>query len=383
VGLFNWIKEKIIEPVIDVAEAAVDFVVDKVVTPVIDTVTDSALKAVGDLADQAGEAAVDVVLDTLDHTFDNGYVPIDPDFSRFEPVVTETGQVQSTTIDSADWTETETVEIRDALVAAQIGYSDYTDLLAAGAVDIDGYVIDSEILLEESGWLDGIDGWIDDRFEIIRVLEDSSSSFIGGFEANVTLAENVETGEFFIAIGGTNSLGDVATDISLVLSEDTAGSQDAIADLIDDFFENDIDAGAFVNIVGHSLGGAEAVLQYRDNPDLFDHVYAVQSVGIGGVDGTFFDQNIWDGVGDENVTEITGFDDGSDFNDLVTFWGHIGAGQTYNVADVVNADDEADFFRDLEFVDSHLLDNLWASLPGGQDPELPDTFIPADSFDFV
>jgi len=398
VGWFSWISN-VVKPVVNAVEQATVFV-QTVVEPVVNTVTsvassvweavtttaeaiaEAVTDAVGSLIDTVSAEAIEVAIDTIETSFDNGYTPNNPDLKRFEPVVPENEQLQSSTIDSADWTATEVTEIRDAVVAAQIGYADYSELLAAGAVDAEGYVVNSNTLYQEAGWLDGIVNWANERFDIIRVLEDSSSSFLAGYEANVTLAQNTATNEYFIAIGGTSSVGDVVTDLNLIFSEDTGASEDAITDMINQLFTDNIGADAIVNLVGHSLGGAEAVLQYRDDPDLFDQVYAVQAVGIGGFDGTYYDQNVWGGVGDANITEITGFDADTDFNDLVTWWGHTGAGQTYNVANVENAVDEGNFFEDLELVDAHLLDNLWASLPGGQDPIIPET-APIDNFDFA
>lgn len=399
-GWFSWIK-KVVDPVVTAVEEATEAFVQTVVEPLAEAVTNVASSvwetvtktaagiaeavsdAVGGLVDTVSEEAFEVAINTAEHIFDNGYQPSDPDLSRFEPVVPVADQVQSMTIDSADWTTDETIEIRDAVVAAQIGYADYSELFAAGAINADGYVISTEAVYAEAGWLDGIVSWASERFEIIRILEDASSSLLGGFEANVTLTQNIVTGDYFIGIGGTNSLGDVLTDLNLVLGEDTGASEVAITDMIGQFFADDIEAGATVNLSGHSLGGAEAVLQYRDDPDMFDHVYAIQAVGIGGFDGTYYDQTIWDGMGDANITEITGDDPGTDFNDLVTYWGHIGAGTTYHVAEVENAVDDGNFFEDLELVDAHLLDNLWASLPGGQDPVLPVIDNGADSFDFA
>ncbi|MEJ6402974.1 hypothetical protein [Yoonia sp. 2307UL14-13] len=397
-GWFSWLRKKVVEPVVEAVEEAAETFVEKVIEPVVEVVTtvvdtvvqtvtatvdkvvDAVTEAVGGAIEGASEAVFEATLNVADNIFENDYQPINPDLSRFEPVAALEDQVQSVTIDSNNMSAAEIVELRDATVAAQIGYADYSDLFEAGAVNIDGYVTDLDLFYAENGWLDGLVNWASDRFEIIRVLEDASSSLLGGFEANVTLTQNTETGEYFIGIGGTASLGDVISDISLVLGEDTGSSEDAITGMIAQFFEDDIADGAIVNLTGHSLGGAEAVLQYRDDPDLFDHVYAIQAVGIGGFDGTFYDRNIWDGVGDANITELTGDDAGTDFNDLVTSWGHIGAGTTYHIADVITAEDDGGFFRDLEVADSHLIDNVWASLPGGQDPVVPTT---SDMFDFA
>ncbi len=399
-GWFSWIK-KVVDPVVQAVEQATEVFIQTVVEPVVEAVTaaassvweavtttaagivDAVTEAVGGLIDNVSEEAFEVAINTADHIFENGYQPNNPDLSRFEPVVPEAEQVQSTTIDSAAWTTDETTEIRDAVVVAQIGYADYSDLFAAGAINADGYVISTEAVYAEAGWLDGIVNWASERFEIIRILEDASSSLLGGFEANVTLTQNIVTGDYFVGIGGTSSFGDILSDLNLVLTEDTGASEIAITQMIGQFFADDIEDGATVNLSGHSLGGAEAVLQYRDDPDMFDHVYAIQSVGIGGFDGTYYDQEIWDGVGDANITEITGDDPGTDFNDLVTYWGHIGAGTTYHVAEVENAVDDGNFFEDLELVDAHLLDNLWASLPGGQDPVVPDPVMTSDGFDYV
>jgi len=399
-GWFNWFKA-VVTPVVQAVEETVEFVKETVIDPIVDTVTQAvetvveAVKttaekvveevedAIGSLIDTTGEAAIDLVIEKVEDVVGEGYVPVDPDLSRFEPVSALAEQVPSQTIKSVDWTLDQEIEVRDAIVAAQIGYADYSELFAAGAVDADGYVLDAELVYETEGWLDGIVTWADDRFEIIRVLEESSSSFLASFEANVTLLQNNVTNEYYISVGGSDGFGDALSDITLILSEDTGASEDAISAIIAEFFEDDIEDGAIVNLAGHSLGGAEVVLQYRDNPELFDDVYAVQAVGIGGFDGTHYDQTIWDGIGDANITEITGDDPGNDFNDLVTSWGHIGAGQTFHVEEVILASDEPDLLRDLEVIDAHLLDNLWASLPGGEMPDLPVIDPGADVFAFV
>lgn len=399
-GWFNWFKA-VVTPVVQAVEETVDFVKEKVIDPIVDTVTqtvetvieavtttaervvEEVEEAIGSLIDTTSAAAIDLVIEKVENAVGDGYVPVNPDLTRFEPVSALEDQVQSQTIQSAQWSLDQQIEVRDAIVAAQIGYADYSELLAAGAVNADGYVLDAALVYETEGWLDGIVTWADDRFEIIRVLEDSSSSFLAGFEANVTLLQNTATGEYYISVGGSDGFGDAISDISLILSEDTGASEDAISAMIATFFEDDIEDGGIVNLAGHSLGGAEVVLQYRDNPELFDDVYAVQAVGIGGFDGTHYDQTVWDGIGDANITEITGDDPGNDFNDLVTSWGHIGAGQTFHVEEVILASDEPDFLRDLDLIDAHLLDNLWASLPGGEMPDLPTPDMGADAFAFV
>ena len=202
-GWFNWIS-KVIDPVVNAAEKVTEAFVQTVIEPLsnvitsiwdgvtatVDKIVEVVTDAVGSVIDTSSEVAIEAAFEIIETAFDNGFVPDNPDLSRFEPVVPEAEQVQSVTIDSADWTETETIEIRDAVVAAQIGYADYSDLLAVGAVDIDGYVIDSGVLYEQAGWLDGIVDWASERFDIIRVLEDASSSLLAGFEANVTLLQN-------------------------------------------------------------------------------------------------------------------------------------------------------------------------------------------------
>ena len=372
-GFFSWLTD----PVTDAVDATTNFVQDRIFDPIADAATD----ATGWVIDETSEAAIKALMTGLDDTFKGPYRPIDRNLSRFDTVADEADQKQAETINSEDWTADQTIEIRDAVVAAQLGYSDHSDLFDAGAVDADGYVIDVDQLYETGDWNAGLSLWAEERFEVIRVLEEEDNLF-SGYEANVTLLLNTAEDEYYISVGGTNSIGDTFSDISLVLSEDTGASEEAISEIIDQLFADDIPDGATVNLAGHSLGGAEVVLQYRENSEAFDDVYAVQAVGIGGFDGTYYDREIWDGVGDANITEITGDDAGTDFNDLVVSWGHIGAGQTFHVEDVNLASDGSDFFSDLDLVDSHLLDNLWASLPGGETPDLPAMDTTADAFLF-
>ncbi len=391
-GFWNWLGD-VVSPVVEAVQQVKDTIEEAIVEPLIEAsqefaeaVTEftsngitAAAETVVDwlapLLEPAGEEAIEAVIDGLDAKFANDYQPVDSDFSRFDPVVPEAEQVAHQTIDSNDMTIAEQVEVRDAVVAATFGYADYSVLLEGGSIDEDGYILDAELFYSEAGlyedWMPGMQEWADERFEVIRVQEAIDGGFIDGYQANVTLTQSTVTGEYFVCIGGTDSFDDLWSDLSLILGEDTGDSQDAVSDIIGGFYADDIPDGAVVNLAGQSLGAAEALLQYQDNPDAYDDVYAIQAVGLGGFDGTYYDQYVWDGMGDPNIIEINADDADTDINDLITSWGHIGAGTTYQVDDLVTASESATFAHDLELVDAHLLDNLWASLPEGELPEIP------------
>ncbi len=378
------VVEIVVEPIVEVATSVVETVYEVVVEPVVDAVTsavafltDSALSFADTVSTAVIEYAPAVAYDAILSFVNTAYDDDDINVDQFKPVAPESEQVQHRTITDDVWTVEETNMVRDAVALSQVGYADLSDLIAAdtGAVDLDGYVIDQGAVFDFYDWNEGEEDWLDSQFEIIRIQEAEIELV---YEANVTLLQSYETQEYFVSIGGTASIADAITDAALVFFG-TTFSQFAISDIIADFFENDIAEDATVNLVGESLGGAEALLQYQSAPDLFDEVFLVNSAGLGGFEGTYYDQNMWDGTGDANITEITGDDDGTDFNDLVTSLGHIGAGQTYYVEEIVQAAGN----DDNEFIDSHMNDNFWASLPGGENPELPLTDSSADVFEFV
>ncbi len=397
-GWFSRFKKKFVEPVVDavvdtivtpiveVTTTVIDTVYDVIVEPVVSTVSSAVTSVVefvtegaSTLASTAVNAFIEyapaVALDGITTFIDTYYSPNDINTSDYEPVVPQADRVQHETITSDTWSDAETTLVRDAVALGQLGYADYSDLFDAGAVDADGYVFNDAAVYDFYDWNDGLEDWTSNRFDIVRTQEATIELV---YEANVTLLQNLDTSDYFISIGGTSSVEDAITDAALVFFG-TTFSQFAISDIIAGFFEDDIAQDATVNLVGESLGGAEALLQYRTNPDQFDEVFAVVSAGLGGFEGTYYDRNIWDGMGDPNITEINGNDAGTDFNDLVTSLGHIGAGQTYFIEDVIQAAGNTD----NEFIDSHMTDNLWASLPGGEFPELPVTDTSADTFEFV
>ena len=395
-GWFSRLKEKLVDPVVDaVVEHIIDPIVDAaetvyetIVEPVVSSVSSAVSEAIDFISSSASsfgstvanaflEFAPAVAFDAIIGFVNKVYDDDDIDVDQFEPVVPEDEQVQHRTITDDVWTEEETVIVRDAVALSRVGYADYSDLVAAdvGAVDLDGYVIDQGAIFDFYDWNTGTEDWVDNRFEVIRVQEAAVELV---YEANVTLLQSYDTAEYFISIGGTANLEDAITDVALTFFG-TTFSQFAIGDIIADFFANDIEQGATVNLVGESLGGAEALLQYQSEPEQFDEVFLVNSAGLGGFEGTYYDQNLWDGVGDANITEITGDDEGTDFNDFVTSLGHINAGQTFFVEEIIQAAGN----NDNEFIDSHLNENFWASLPGGENPILPINDSSADVFDFV
>lgn len=371
-AVVTFVETEMIQPVVETLSQAVSTAVDFIVegaTTIVDTIVDVTINFAPDVALTAIEWWIDNKLNT------EGF-----DFSRFDPVdgaPTKKHEI----IHIADWTEEETVTIRDVVALTQVAFADFSELFdpSVAAVDAMGYVIDETALYEYETWLDGIEGWVQDRFDIIRVQEATLAPL---YEANVTLFQNKASGDYTIGIGGTDGVSDIVTDAVLAFYGTTPGAN-AITGIIADFFANDIEGGetATVNLMGTSLGGAEARLQYEMTPQLFDEVYLLNSAGIGGFQGTYYDRNIWskDKIGDARITEITGDDPGTDFNDLVTSLGHIGAGQTYFIDEIVNAVE----FDGTEFEDSHLNQNVWASLPGGENPDLPIIETSEDVFVFV
>ncbi|MBM7069438.1 hypothetical protein [Actibacterium sp. 188UL27-1] len=285
----------------------------------------------------------------------------DPDtYAMFDPVGVRKPQETITDFSIAD------IEfLKDSVNAARHGSLDESKLFQAGLVDDNGYIVDTPAFFGEAelNWGTSEINWAASEFDLIRVREETG--FVRGegpYEANVALLYNVETDAYTISIGGTQGLADVNTDIwGLVFNGNTLSHGAAMTQIIDQFFEEDIPEGADVVLVGHSLGGGEALLQYRLTPDRFDQVVPIQTVGIGGDDGTYFDQYLWDKVGDAKIFEIFGDDPDTDFNDAVTYWGHVGAGTVYDIAGVGSD-------GGIELLDSHLLDGVWTALPSGEDP---------------
>ena len=407
-GWFSWIRKKVVEPIVEVViepivqtvithvvepvTTAVGSIVDAVVTPVVayvgqtfeaarDYVVAEVTKLAFDVVDGVTDTAFRKLIDIWDSAVDRIGPEIETDFSQFAPVGNTVEHVEISTNDIS--TEVE-VELRDAIVSSQVGHADYDVFLAAGAIDADGYVLDEALFYETGEWYAPLEDWAEARFDVIRVLEADSDFFIPTFEANVALMYNVETDTYFISVGGTVGVADIITDINLVVAGDTGDSIDAISGLIDMFFEDgDIPADASVVLSGMSLGGAEVVQQYRLNPDAYDHVYAITSAGIGGIEGTYYDLEEWDQMGDEKITEINGDDPGFDFNDLVTSLGHIGAGRTYFIDEIIQAPGDIPLQAQIEAGDSHNLGNIFASLPSGATPDIPLTETAEDVFMFV
>lgn len=415
-GWFSWIRKKVIEPVVEavvepIVEAVVEPIVTHVIEPVVTAVTDfvdtvnetvitpivdyavaafetakdyvvtEVTKLAFDVVDGITNAAFQKVIEIWNNAVDRVGPTIETDFAQFAPVG-ET--VQHTTISTNDISAEVEVELRDAIVSSQVGHADYDVFLAAGAIDADGYVLDEALFYETADWYVPLEDWAAARFDVVRVLEAESDFFIPTFEANVALMHNVVTDIYFISVGGTQGIADIITDINLVVAGDTGDSADAISGLIESFYlDGDIPADASVVLSGMSLGGAEVLQQYRLDPDAYDHVYAITSAGLGGIEGTYYDNEVWDGMGDENITEINGDDPGYDFNDLVTSLGHIGAGQTYFIDEIIQAPGDIPIQAQIEAGDSHNLGNIFASLPSGATPDIPLTDMGEDAFLFV
>ncbi len=290
-----------------------------------------------------------------------GVIDQDEKYARFE-AVGETKQQDTITQDELTGGDIEF--LKDSISAARHGYLDESQLKRKGLLDKDGYVLDSKAIyqLNPGRWEETELTWAEREFDLIRVREKEGFVFgEGPYQANVALLQNVETGEYAISVGGTNSIADVNTDIwGLVFAGNTLGHGRAVTSIIDEFFAEDIPEGASVDIFGHSLGGGEALLQYRQTPERFDDVVVLQAVGIGGQDGTYYDQFVFDGQGDENIIEIFGDDPDNDFNDAVTYWGHVGAGTVYDLTEVGSD-------GGIELLDSHLLEGVWNALPQEED----------------
>lgn len=419
-GMFSWFRKKVVEPVVNhvvkpivepIVENVIEPVIEAVVKPVtsvvttlVETVIDTIVPPVVELVETAIEKAqsfveakavelaftivngvtdkaFETLLEIWDRAVDKFGPAIETDYAQFAPVSDTT--VEHVQISTSTITVEKEVELRDAIISSQVGHADYDTFFAAGAIDVDGYVLDEELFYETGQWYEPLEDWGAQRFDVIRVVESSSDFFIPTYEANVALMHNQQTDTYFISVGGTVGLADIITDINLVVEGSTGDSVDAITSIIDDLFENDIPTGAAVVLSGMSLGGAEVVQQYRLNPDAFDHVYAITSAGLGGVAGTYYNDNVWDGMGDPNITELNGDDPGFDFNDMVTSLGHIGAGQTYFIDEIIQAPGDIPIQAQLEAGDSHNLGNIFASLPGGANPDVPVTVPEDDAFLFA
>lgn len=256
--------------------------------------------------------------------------------------------------------------MKDLVVAARLGFLDYSDLKRKGYVDSDGYVLDSDALYESSLLKSGYFGptsfsneelaWGQENFEIIRVLEATNGWFQLPYEVNLSLLQHQDSGDYVISLAGTRmtSIGDWFTNLGNTLGLTTPHYKKE-SQLIDQLFEDDIEEGASVSIVGYSMGGTEAMLQYYRTPDLYDNVYAIQPQGLDGLRGTLYDDFCWDGRGDNKITAIMSDEKGFDFNDIVTKTGHIPAGTVYDVT--VDDGNNNGFFGN--FVESHILTDVW------------------------
>ncbi len=260
--------------------------------------------------------------------------------------------------------------MKDVIVAARTGYLDYSVLKRHGYVDSDGYVLDSDALYDswllQAGFWGGNGtgsyfsdeelAWGQENFEVIRVLEATNGWFQLPYEVNLSLLQDKDTGDYTISLAGTSvlSIGDWFTNLGNTFGVTTPHYK-AESKLIDRLFEEDIEEGATVDIVGYSMGGTQAMLQYYRTPDLYDDVYAIQPQGLDGLAGTLYDDFLWDGMGDDNITAIMSDEKGFDFNDIVTNIGHIPAGTIY---DVTVDDGNNDGFFD-NFLESHYLEDVW------------------------
>lgn len=348
--------------------------------PILEPILQPLIRFLEPVLEPLGEATAAGLMRGLDQQFRNNYQPEDSNLARFEPVVPESEQVQQVVKADTTLTQSELAETRDAMIASRIGYADYSELREKGVLDSNGYVINDAGFYREAGkqtsvplsgenWSSSEIAWAQENFDIIRVMEQSGNSQFGGYEANVALMKHKKTGEYFISVGGTDSVKDALTDFNLIVNSDTGPSRAAIRGIIDKMLREDVPANAVVNLAGHSLGGAEVIQQYRDTPHRFDHVYALNAVGTGGFDGTYYENYVWDKKGDPHVTEIRGDDAGTDFNDLVVYWGVIGAGRVIDLGDIPNVGESDVFGPDLELLDAHLLGNMWAALPQSGKPD--------------
>lgn len=384
------IIEIVVEPIVQhVITPVISFVETTIITPVVETLSTAVSSAVdfisngaASLADTVVDLAIKYVpaiaLEALKHWVNNEYDPGNADFEAFKPV--DGAELKKhEEIYLQDWTDEDVTLARDVIALTQVAFADFTELFASdvAAVNSEGLVVDQDALYNYENWHTGIESWVQDRYEIIRVKEATLDPL---YEANVVLFQNKVNGDYTIGIGGTDGPNDLVTDLVLTLFGETPG-KNGVTDIIDGFFANDILGGvdATVNLVGASLGGAEALLQYRENPHYFDDVFVLVSAGLGGVAGTYYDQNEWDRMGDANITEFNEDDGEVDANDFVTSLGHVGAGTSYLLNEVVDSTE----FESSPLVNSHLNHNLWASLPGGEYPDLPVTETSEDVFVFA
>ena len=368
------IVEYVVEPI---TEHVIEPFVDNILEPIVDSLSSNLnglIDNVGSLLGAAGDSfqkflakcseivTSEILIDALKYIVEKGSDWLVSFASSFVPVDgAELKQHETIYVD--DWSNSELHTVRDVVALTQVAFADFSELHEKKAVDSDGKVIDESLIYAYEEWHTGIESWVQDGFEILRVKETSGCLF----EVNVVLFKSKEAGkdEYTIGIGGTDGIIDVLTDFHLGFLGGTPGNG-AISDIIDGFFQNDIVLGEEtpVDLVGVSLGGAEALQQYIKTPDLFDDVFVFNSAGLGGVPGTFYDTFIWDGIGDSKITEINSNDPDEyfDVNDLVTMGGFIGAGQTFEIG-AVNASTE---IPTNELMDSHQNHAFWASLPGGE-----------------
>ncbi len=295
---------------------------------------------------------------------------LDPD--RYERFDAPRDAVAQQTVSGSEMDAGDLDAVRDGLVSARFGYFDQSDLTACGALDADGYVQDLELVYELAGrqtllpvqqaenWSQAEISYARSNFEIVRVLEEGIP---GIYQANVTLLRDLETDEYTISVGGTDTLEDVATDVFVFFADDTGLHGKAVQRLVDQLRAEDIPDGATVNLAGHSLGSGAVLELYHDDPDAYGTVFSVQGLGYGGEEGAYYREHEWDGTGDANIVEIQVRDDDADFNTAVDYYGHVGAGTVYDLFDIfVNVGESDVFGPNTEMFDSHLLGNAWASV---------------------
>ncbi len=297
---------------------------------------------------------------------------IDPnigDYSDPEDFIAKGCSVMQQTFTLTELDNAQIAEIKDAVVAARAGYLDYSTLRFFRHVDKDGYVKDSDGLMdsfvvkfpiygyEGSGWSYDQRAWLKDNYEVIRVLEEKNYLNKTPYEVNIALLQDKNTGDYTISLAGTNaySLADWGTDLLNFLTV-PASHNEVQSALVDKLFAEDIEEGANVDLVGHSLGGHSVITQYLENPERFDDVYALQPAAVGGIEGMYYDEFLWDGTGDKNITAILTKEEKIDFefNDAVIESGHIPAGTVYDLTTNTVSGNLLD-----QLIDSHLLDHLW------------------------
>ncbi len=274
----------------------------------------------------------------------------------------------------SEFTQNDVDLVKDMLVAARAGYFDYSVLRKYGYVDSNGYVKDSDALFDShllqagfwgknasaSYFSDEEISWGKENFEIIRVLEGKNSWFQLPFEVNLSLLQDKQSGDYIISLAGTNSLSisDWLTNLGNILGKETNYFKKE-TQLIDKLFKDDIEDGADVDLVGHSLGGREALLQYNKTPDRYDDIYVLQP-HLGGLKGIENADDYWNGKASEKITAIMSDEEGFDFNELVTYGGKLPADKVY---DLTQNDGNNDGFWD-NFVESHGLSDMWDAVSG-------------------